>query len=140
MTESLTLAELKEQLQIPTLEITLDRSALVKYAGASDDYTYVHWDHPRMIEEGFPDVVVHGWLTFAYMCQAVTNWIPRQIADIERYAVRYRKPTFPGTIACGGHIARLRHEPDAFRVDLELWARGGDGGVTTTASMTLIGF
>jgi len=133
------LAEAQEGQEIPVLATEVDRLTLVKYAGASDDYTYVHWDHPRMIADGFPDVVTHGWLTFAYMCRAVTEWAPAEVADIRSYAVRYRKPTYPGPVTCGGRVVRRRHEAGTDLVDLELWSKDGDGQTTTTATMTLAG-
>jgi len=130
-------ASVIEGQEIPVLTSEIDRLALVKYAGASGDFTYVHWDHPKMVGLGFPDVVVHGWLTFAHMCRAVTDWAPPEIADIRTYAVRYRKPTYPGSFTCGGRVLRRRQEAGAELLDLELWARDGQGETTTTATMTL---
>ena len=66
-------ADLAAGLVIPTLEVEIDRADLIRYAGAADDYVRQHWDHPFMIASGYPDVVVHGWLTFAHMCRAATN-------------------------------------------------------------------
>lgn len=130
-------SEALEGQDIPELAMEVDRLTLVKYAGASDDYTYVHWDHPKMIELGFPDVVAHGWLTFAYMCRAVTEWAPAEIADIKSYAVRYRRPTYPGVVTCGGTVTGRRREGDAELIDLDLWSKDANGVVTTTAKMTL---
>jgi len=133
------LADLRAGQPIPALEVAISREDLVKYAGAADDYTYVHWDHPRMTAEGFADVVVHGWLTFAHMCRAVTNWIPPELAAVQAYAVRYRRPTFPGKVACGGEVVEVCEGPQGPLVKLSLWARDADGEVTTTATMTLAG-
>jgi acyl dehydratase len=131
------LAGLREGQKIPVLEVEIDRAALVRYAGASDDYAYQHWDHPKMVELGFPDVVVHGWLTFAHMVRAVSEWIPRELAEVATYAVRYRKPTFPGRITCGGRILGIHPGTDGPRIELELWSRDAGGEITTTASMRL---
>lgn len=133
-------ADLLPGQEIPPLQMTVDTATLVRYAGASDDYAPQHWDHKLMTGQGFPGVVVHGWLTFAYMCQAVTNWLPREIADITHFSVRYHRPTFPGLVLCGGKVAATRVEDDARLVDLQLWAKDGGGEVTTTATMTLAVF
>ena len=61
---------------IPPLEHEIDRLMMVKYCASSEDYAGVHWDQEYMKGQGFPDVVTQGWLTFALMCQSVTNWIP----------------------------------------------------------------
>jgi acyl dehydratase len=137
MTGIAAFSDLRDGQEIPTLEVEVDRQTLVKYAGASDDYAFQHWDHPRMTGQGFPDVVVHGWLTFGYICRAVTDWASPEIADIQGFAVRYRRPTYPGKITCGGRVTRVREENGRRLADLDLWARNGEGEVTTTATMTL---
>jgi len=90
-----------------------------------------------MVERGFSDVIVHGWFTFAIMCQAVTNWIPLEIADITKYAVRYHKVTYPGTLSFGGEVVQTSAEHGVDRAELKLWAKDADGEVTTTASLTV---
>lgn len=137
MSKIASLADLREGQEAPPLEVVAGRDTLVRYAGASDDYAYQHWDHPKMIALGFEDVVVHGWLTFAYMTRVVTDWIPPEVADIKDFAVRYRKTTLPGPIRCGGQVVRVRDGASGPLVDLELWARDGAGELTTTATMTL---
>lgn len=137
MTKIADFARIQEGQEIPLLEAQIDRAAIVRYAGASDDYNKVHWDQEHVKAQGFEDVIVHGWFTFAYMTQAVTNWIPREIADITDFAVRYRRPTYPGAVTCGGKVLRRREEDGARLIDLELWAKDSKGVVTTTATMTV---
>ncbi|CAN5356933.1 hypothetical protein BH10PSE13_BH10PSE13_04760 [soil metagenome] len=118
---------------IPPVELLVDRLALVRYAGAADDYVAQHWDHPFMTGQGYPDVIVHGWLTSAHMCRAVTDWMPPDVAHIGAFAVRYRLPLFPGMLRCGGEVV----EADAGQAKLALWARNAGGDTVATASMTL---
>ena len=137
MTTITAFADLQEQQTLPPLEEIIDRLTLVKYAGASDDYAYQHWDHSKMTGLGFPDVVAHGWLTFGYMCRMVTDWASPEIADIGNFAVRYRRPSYPGKVLCEGRVTRIREEDGKQFADLELTARNEAGEVTTTATMTL---
>lgn len=116
---------------VPPLELTVTRADLVRYAGAADDYVRQHWDHPFMIENGFPDVAVHGWLTFAHMCRAVDRWLVPAEWLIDGYSVRYRQPTYPGAMVCGGSVVAS----DGQRLELDLWAKDGQGATTTTAAM-----
>lgn len=118
---------------VPALELTVTREDLVRYAGAADDYVRQHWDHPFMLANGFPDVAVHGWLTFAHMCRAVTDWLTPDEWSISGYAVRYVLPTFPGGLTCGGEVVA----GDGSTVELALWARNAAGQVTTGATMVL---
>jgi acyl dehydratase len=122
---------------IPELLTELDTLAFVKYCGAADDYGQQHWDHLWMVDHGFQGVVGHGWLTFAYMCQAVTNFVPLEIADIKSYAVRYHKPLLPGALRCGGEIVELSIDGTHKQAKLSLWARDGEGRVIATSPMAL---
>ena len=130
-------SDLRESQPVPEIALVIDRLGIIKYCGAADDYAYVHWDYPRITGQGFPDLVVQGWLTFAHMCRAVTRWIPLEIADVVAYAVRYNKPTFPGAVTVGGNVARISNENGARQAELALWAKDAKGQVTTSATMTL---
>ena len=66
---------------VPLFERVVDTEQLVRYAGASGDFSRQHWDHEYMVNQGFPGVIVHGWLTFAIMCEAVARWIPPESCD-----------------------------------------------------------
>ena len=119
---------------LPLLHSTVTREDLVRYAGGADDYVRQHWDHPFMIESGFPDVVVHGWLTFAHMCRAVEAWLTPEEARIAQFSVRYLAPTYPGTLLCGGEVTSRDRESIA----LDLWASAAGGIKTTKAEMRLV--
>ncbi len=123
---------------IPVLRKEVERATLVRYAGASDDYVYLHWDRPRVQEEGFPDVIIHGWLTFAYMCQAVSDWIPRELADMRSYSVRYLRTMHPGVVECSGRVLDVEDGENGRSIQLELWATDSEGQVTTSGKMRLV--
>ena len=129
--------ELFEGQEVPELVREVDTLTFVKYCGAADDYARPHWDHLYMTGQGFPGVVGHGWLTFAYMCQAVTSWIPLEIADIRRYAVRYHRPALPGPIRCGGTVLQKSVEGGRAQAKLTLWAKDGDGVTIASSPMTV---
>lgn len=122
---------------IPERLTELDTLAFVKYCGAADDYARQHWDHLWMVENGFHGVVGHGWLTFAHMCRAVTDFIPLEIADIKSYAVRYHKPLLPGVLRCGGQVVELSTQGARGLAKLSLWARDPQDLVIATSPMTL---
>lgn len=134
MVQIASLAALAAGDEIPELEVEVDRLALIKYAGAADDYVRQHWDYPFMIAEGYPDVIGHGWLTFAHMCRAVTNWAPPAVARMGRYAVRYHKPFHPGTLICGGAVTSA----DVEGVELAIWGRNAGGELLATGTITLL--
>jgi acyl dehydratase len=109
------LAEPKVDQQIATLERCASRSDLVRYAGASQDFNPIHWDHDAAVGAGLPGVVVHGLLQSAWLCQAVE----RHGAQLGQARFRYRSPLRPGvgvrvegTRTAGGWQARLADADD----------------------------
>lgn len=134
MTRISSITQVSPGQSVPEYARTIDTQDLVKYAAATDDYARQHWDHLFMLEMGFPGVIVHGWFTFGLMCEAVGTWISPEIADVVSYSVRYHRPTFPGPVVCGGEVASVGADG---RAELKLWAKDGEGLVTTTAAVTL---
>lgn len=123
-------------LEIPVIQREPTRTSLIKFAGVAEDYARQHWDHPYMVSLGFPDVIVHGWLTLTYMCQAVTEWLPPEFADIIEYEARHKRPTFPGLLTCGGAVTDVQTDGRTI-LSLDLWAKNEAGEVTTSGVMRL---
>jgi acyl dehydratase len=119
--------DVQEGMQLPRIERTIDRVQLVKFAGAVDDYAAPHWDHLYMVQNGFSGVIVHGWLTFSVMCQAVSRWIPLELVDFKGFAVRYLKPNMPGVAHYGGQVTRKAEQGSQRQVEIEIWADSADG-------------
>jgi acyl dehydratase len=119
--------DVQEGMQLPRTERTIDRVQLVKFAGAVDDYAAPHWDHLYMVQNGFSGVIVHGWLTFSVMCQAVSRWIPLELVDFKSFAVRYLKPNMPGVAHYGGQVTRKAEQGSQRQVEIEIWADSEDG-------------
>lgn len=118
---------------VPQIEVTVSREDLIRYAGAADDYVRLHWDRDYATSSGFRDVAVHGWLTFAHMCRAVTEWLPPNDWTIASFAVRYRQPSYPGVLRCGGQVTDVGKD----QVSLTIWARDAEGKDTTSATVTV---
>lgn len=78
---------------IAALDRSAARSDLVRYAGASQDFNPIHWDHDAAVGAGLAGVVVHGLMQSAWLCQAVE----RHGADLGRARFRYRAPLHPAT-------------------------------------------
>jgi acyl dehydratase len=119
--------DVQEGMQLPRMGRTIDRVQLVKFAGAVDDYAAPHWDHLYMVQNGFSGVIVHGWLTFSVMCQAVSRWIPLELVDFKSFAVRYLKPNMPGVAHYGGQVTRKAEQGSQRHVEIEIWADSEDG-------------
>ncbi|MBC7373333.1 MAG: MaoC family dehydratase N-terminal domain-containing protein [Frankiales bacterium] len=76
---------------IPAREFGISRAALVRYAGASDDFNVIHWNERLAKSVGLPDVIAHGMLTMATAGRVVTDWAVDPGAVVS-YSVRFRRP------------------------------------------------
>jgi acyl dehydratase len=60
--------------QLPTASYTINRSDLIRYAGASGDFNPIHWSDRIAHAAGLPCVIAHGMLLMALASRAVTGW------------------------------------------------------------------
>ncbi len=76
---------------LPPLDLSIPRSQLVRYAGASGDFNPIHWNDRAATAVGLPSVIVHGMLTMALAGRIVTDWIgdPGAVAEL---GVRFTRP------------------------------------------------
>lgn len=72
-------------------QVRLDRSALVRYAGASGDLNPIHWNDRVAHEVGLPGVIAHGMLTMGAAASVLTDWVGDPGAVID-YQVRFTRP------------------------------------------------
>jgi acyl dehydratase len=124
--------------QIPNFERTPTKAQLVMYAGAEDDYMPVHFDHQYAVAAGQPGVINHGWLTYAILLQAVTSWLPAQVATIVATDCRYVRPAFPEqVIRCTGTVTAKSADGGSRRIDVAVVATNPAGELTTRTNVTL---
>ncbi len=86
---------------VAVLARSASRTDLVRYAGASQDFNPIHWDHGAAVAAGLSGVVVHGLMQSAWLCQAVE----RHGAGIGSARFRYRAPLRP---AVGVEVSGVR--------------------------------
>jgi acyl dehydratase len=80
-----------EGAELPPLTVTLSRTDVVRYAGASGDFNPIHWSDRVAQQVGLPGVVAHGMLTMALAGRLVTGWLGDPGA-IRSFGVRFTRP------------------------------------------------
>jgi acyl dehydratase len=88
---TLSFADLQVGTELPSHTFDLQRSNLVRYAGASGDFNPIHWSEETARTVGLPNVIAHGMLTMATTARVVTDWVGDPGAVIE-YGVRFTRP------------------------------------------------
>jgi acyl dehydratase len=91
MTAKVRYADVEVGTQLPTQTTSVQRSDLVRYAGASGDFNIIHWNERFAVEVGLPNVIAHGMLTMAHAGRLITDWLgdPGALVD---YGVRMTRP------------------------------------------------
>jgi len=125
------LAELKVGDSIGQQTVSLERTSMVKYAGASGDFNVIHWNDRAANAVGLPGVIAHGMLTMGVSINLVAEWCGDPGRIIE-YGTRFAKMVpvpDPGTadLEISGVISAI--EGDVVRIDLTV--RLGDNHVLT---------
>jgi acyl dehydratase len=101
-----------EGAELPSLSVRLNRTDLVRYAGASGDFNPIHWSDRVAGEVGLPGVIAHGMLTMALGGRVLTDWLgdPGRVLS---YQVRFTRPIpVPDVVsgideAAGGALVEL---------------------------------
>ncbi|WP_424018873.1 FAS1-like dehydratase domain-containing protein [Halorientalis pallida] len=78
----------------PLVVADLERKDFVKYAGASGDFTPIHYDEPYVRAAGHDAVFAQGMLTAGYAARAVSDWLG--LATVTRFRTRFQSQLFPG--------------------------------------------
>ena len=84
-------ATLEKGQDIGSRTIHVNRTDLVRYAGASGDFNPIHWNERFATEVGLPGVIAHGMFTMGAAVQLVSDWADNPGAVID-YQTRFTKP------------------------------------------------
>ena len=139
MAEQLYYEDIAEGAELPGLVRYPTTLQLVKYAGASGDYYQIHYDKDFAVASGLPGVIVHGWLTLAFLGQMLTDWLGEK-GVLLKLSGSYRGINKVNEdIICNGKVVKKYIENDKNLVRVEIWAENprGDKTVTGTAVVAL---
>jgi len=116
--------------ELPAADFALQRSTLVRYAGASGDFNVIHWNPRVATSVGLPDVIAHGMLTMAEAVRVVTDWAGDPGAVVE-YGVRFTRPVVVPDDDTGARLrvsGRVADKLDGGRVRVDLTVTSGPDG------------
>jgi acyl dehydratase len=136
-TGTLKAIEAKPGLEAPVKEITLSRTDLVIYAGASGDYNPMHHDEILAQAAGMPSVFGHGMFSMGFLGTALTDFVG--IGNVRSYGVRFVKQTWPGEVLRTKIVVtEVSEENGETRVTLSCSLENGDGETKVTGDATAV--
>jgi acyl dehydratase len=82
----------------------VNRTNIVKYAGASGDFNPLHHDDSVAKNmAGYPSVFAHGMLSMGLTGRMLTDWLGP--VALKKYGVRFTKQVWPGdTLTAKGEV------------------------------------
>ena len=123
--------------EAPVRSKVLDRTDLVKYAGASGDYNPMHHDEVKAVAAGQPSVFGHGMFSMGLLGTAVTDYVG--IGNVRRFQVRFAKQTWPDeNLTSKIVVTAKRKEGDDHLVDLDVRLANGDGEEKVVGQATAV--
>lgn len=127
--------DVKEGEEAPVLSHVLDRTDLVRYAGASYDFNPMHHDEVKAKAAGQPSVFGHGMFSMGFLGTAITDFVG--IGNVRRYQVRFSKQTWPDEkLSTRIVVVGKRTQGDESLVDLDVRLVNEDGEEKVVGSAT----
>lgn len=139
MAEQVYYEDIEAGSELPALVKCPTTMQLVKYAGASGDYYQIHYDKDFALANGLPGIIVHGWLTLAFLGQMLTAWLG-EAGTLVKLSGSYRGMNLVNEdIICNGKVTRKYVEDGQHCARVEIWAENprGEKTVTGVAVVTL---
>ena len=116
----------KEGDEAPVVRHTLERTDLVRYAGASGDYNPMHHDEVKAQAAGQPSVFGHGMFSMGLLGVALTDFVG--VGNLTHYQVRFSRQTWPGErLSTRVVVTKTRVDGDRHLVDLDCSLSNQDG-------------
>ena len=130
--------DIEEGQELPSLVKFPTTQLLMKWAGATGDFSQIHYDKDFAQGRGLPGVIVHGWLSFSFVVQVITSWLGAE-GELRKIGVKYKGMNFPGKyMKCGAKVARKYFRDGEYFIDLDIWANNPEGQTTTAGNATLV--
>lgn len=113
---------------------------LVRWAGASGDFTPIHYDTEFATQSAsLPGIIVHGPLKTAFLVEMLTAWAGGDPAALKGIRLRFLRTDVGGTtLHCRG-VVESKDDPMTGEVSCAVWIETEDGkrSVTGTARVVL---
>lgn len=83
--------------------LTVDHSAIQKYAKITNDYNPIHVDPEFAKNTPFGDVIAHGTMSLSLIWQSATRSFGKDAVAVAKLNIRFSKPVRNGdTVTAGG--------------------------------------
>jgi len=98
--------DVKEGGELPAFTVeNITRGDFVKYAGASGDFTPLHYDQTFVEAAGIPTVFAMGMLNAGILSRLAADYVG--LENLRKYKVRFATRVWPGdSVTCTGKVTK----------------------------------
>ena len=97
--------DIKEGDSMPSFDITITRTHIIKYAGAGGDLYPVHHDEEYAKSVGLPSIFAMGMMHGGMLSRVVGNWAENGM--VNRYKLRFAEIVWPNdTLTFKGRVVK----------------------------------
>ena len=97
--------EVKDGEEMPSFDITVTRTHIIKYVGAGGDFQPIHHDEEFARAVGLPSIFANGLMHGGMLSRVVTDWAGDGV--LKRYKLRFVGIVWPGdTITFSGTVQK----------------------------------
>jgi len=124
--------------KLPSFELTINRTHIVKYAGASGDFFPVHHDEEFAKSIGLPSVFAMGLMHGGMLAKIVTDWAGD--GRVKRYKLRFATMVWPGdTLGFSGQVVKKYQKDGENFVEctLAIVNQKGESAISGEATVSL---
>lgn len=124
--------------EIPALQKTITREQIFDYADASGDYNPIHVDEESGKKAGLGGIIAHGLLSFAFITQLMTDWLPDPM-NLKKIWARFVNMVRPGEEFTIHGWVREKYSRDGLNyVECELISENQEGRKAIVGKATAI--
>lgn len=130
--------QVREREELPPFSIKVNRTHIVKFAGAGGDFNPIHHDEEYAKALGLPSVFAMGLMQGGFLSRIVTDWAGD--GRVKRYKIKFAGIVWPGdTLTCKGRAVRKYRQGADHLVDCELFVENqkGDNVIVGEATVSL---
>lgn len=129
--------EIREQAEIPPLEIDFSAERNKDYCDLVNEINPLHFDREYARALGYREIVIAGIFTASLFPKLITDWLGAQ-ARIERMEVRFAAPAYLNeTVTYRGRVTRRWVEANVKRLECEVWSENPSAERLATAAIVL---
>lgn len=114
----------------------IQKTQLVRYAGASGDFNPIHFDEEFARRAGYEKNLVHGMLNMGILASVLTDWNGKK--PLRSIQCRFKSVVFQGeSLTCGGRVESLGDVNGVPIASLSIWAKNPRGETVLEGSATV---